>query len=110
MALPISLQLYSVREEMGEGFEKTVRAVAEMGYAGVEPAGFPGTTVEEAAKLFRELGLRVSSAHTGMPIGEDKNRVLDEMELLGTTRIVSGKGPDDYATSDKIKEIVKQDA
>ena len=52
----IALQLYSVRESAKNDFDGTVRRVAEMGYAGVEPAGFPGTTPEAAGKLFKELG------------------------------------------------------
>ena len=39
---PIALQLYTVRELLAEDFEGTVRAVAKMGYIGVEPyAGMP---------------------------------------------------------------------
>ena len=56
-----------------------VRQVAEMGYVGVEPAGFPGTTPEAAGKLFAELGLAVPSAHVALPVGESKNEVLDTM-------------------------------
>lgn len=103
MPAPVALQLYSVREFMKEDFEGTVRKVAEMGYVGVEPAGFPGTTPEAAGELFRELGLAVSSAHTGLPVGENKHEVLDAMQAIGCTHIVSGKGPGDFETLDKIK-------
>ena len=37
--------------------EGTIRAVASMGFGLVEPAGYPGSTPEKAAKLFKELGL-----------------------------------------------------
>ena len=103
MALPIALQLYSVRERLAEDFVGTVKAVAEMGYVGVEPAGFPGTTAKEAASLFQDLGLEVPSCHTGMPVGEDKKKVLDEMAALGCKNIVSGKGSEDYNSPDQIK-------
>jgi sugar phosphate isomerase/epimerase len=104
MTLPIGVQLYSVRENAGADYAGTIRKIAEMGYAGVEPAGYPGTDVQAAAKLFKELGLEVPSVHTGMPMGESKDRVLAEMAELGCTRIVTGKGPDDFKTVDKIKE------
>ena len=103
MAAPVALQLYSVREELEKGFEAGVLKVAEMGYAGVEPAGFPGTTPEAAAKLFRDLGLTVCSAHVALPIGETKAETLDVMNTLGSKRIVSGFGPKDYETVDAIK-------
>ena len=104
MAAPVALQLYSVREELEKGFDAGVRKVAVMGYAGVETAGFPGTTPEAAAKLFRDLGLTACSAHVGLPIGDTKAETLDTMNALGSTRIVSGFGPKDYETVDAIKE------
>jgi sugar phosphate isomerase/epimerase len=74
-----------------------------MGYAGVEPAGFPGTTATKAGKLFAELGLEVPSAHLAVPIGDQKNEVLEAMEAIGSKRVISGKGPEDFVTLDKIK-------
>lgn len=103
MPLPIALQLYSVRESAKQDFEATVRQVAEMGYVGVEPAGFPGSTPEAAGKLFKELGLAVPSAHTSLPLGDQKNEVLDAMRAIGSTRIITGKGPSAFETVDKIK-------
>ena len=52
MPAPIALQLYTLREAAAADYEGTVRKVADIGYAGVEPAGFPGTTVEAGKKLF----------------------------------------------------------
>ncbi len=103
MTAPIALQLYSIREELNGNFETGVRKVADMGYVGVEPAGFPGTTPQEAAKLFRDLDLAVPCAHVAMPIGEAKQQTLDTMHTLGSTRIVSGLGPDSFLTVDLIK-------
>ena len=99
----IALQLYSLREIAADDFEGMVRMVAGMGYVGVEPAGFPGSSAEAAGKLFKELGLEVPSAHTAMPLGDTKNEVLDAMAAIGCPRVVTGKGPDDFNTLDKIK-------
>lgn len=103
MPAPIALQLYTLREAMAEDFEGVVRKVADIGYVGVEPAGFPGTTPEAAGRLFRDLGLKVPSAHTPLPIKEKKQEVLDTMDALGSQRIVSGLGPDHFKTTDQIK-------
>ena len=60
MTAPIALQLYTLREAAArDGFESIVRTVAKMGYVGVEPAGFPGTTAEEAGKLPDALAVMV---------------------------------------------------
>lgn len=106
MTAPIGIQLYTVREAMNEDFNATVTKIAEMGYAGVETAGFPGTTPEDAAKLFAELGLQVSSAHSPLPIGENKNQVLDTMAALGTPRLVCpALMREKFDTIDGIKEV-----
>ncbi len=104
MTSPIALQLYSVRERLAKDFAGTVRKVAEFGYAGVEPAGFPGTTLQDAALLFRELGLQIPSAHTPLPLGEHEAETLEAMETLGCLRIISGIGPDGYKTLDLLKQ------
>ncbi len=104
MTAPIALQLYTLREAAAQdGFESVVRTVAQMGYVGVEPAGFPGTTAEEAGKLFKELGLQVPSAHVALPVGDAAQEVVDVMHAIDSTCIVSGKGPADFETVDKIK-------
>ena len=63
MAKPkIALQLYSVREDCAKDLRGTLKAVAEMGYEGVELAGDYGYSVEEWRKLLDEFGLKVGSA------------------------------------------------
>jgi sugar phosphate isomerase/epimerase len=103
MLPPVGLQLYSVRDYAQESFEDAVRRVAAMGYVGVEPAGFPGTTPEAAGALFRELGLEVCSAHTALPLGDQQAEVLSAMEAIGCTRIISGLGPDAFKSPDQTK-------
>ncbi len=96
MSLPaIAVQLYSVREALAQDFESTVRRIADMGYAGVETAGFPGTTAEKAAALFEELGLAVPSAHAPLPLGDKQTSVLETMSALGCKRLVNPAMPRD---------------
>jgi sugar phosphate isomerase/epimerase len=89
MTAPIALQLYSVREDLEKDFEGTLHKIAEMGYLGVETAGFPGTTPENAKKLFDELELTVTSAHSPLPLGEDKNQILETLATVGCPHLVS---------------------
>ncbi len=105
MPAPIAIQLYTVRDLTKGDFAGVVRKIAEIGYVGVESAGYPGTTPEAAGKLFQQLGLAVPSVHTRLPLGDDKNKVLDEMAAVGSKRIISGKGPDDFKTLDSIKRV-----
>jgi sugar phosphate isomerase/epimerase len=106
MSKKIAVQLYSVREEIKKDFDAMIEAIAEMGYAGVEPAGFVGfgdASPAQAAARFRELGLAVPSAHCGLPVGEDANRILDLAETLGARRVIGGIGADQYATLDQVR-------
>jgi sugar phosphate isomerase/epimerase len=102
----ITVQLYSVRDLAAKDYEGTLRAIAAMGFGCVEPAGFPGSTPEKAARLFQELGLRAPTAHGPLPVGGRKNQVLEEALLLGHEAIITGCPPNfqaDFASADTIK-------
>lgn len=103
MTPSIAVQLYTVRDALAKDFDGVVKQIAATGYAGVEPAGFPGTTAVAAGKLFRDLGLQVPSAHTPMPLGDKKNEVIDAMRAIGSTRIISGRGAKEFASTDAIR-------
>ena len=108
MTAPIAIQLYSVRDTLNDDFNGVVKQVAEMGYVGVETAGFPGTTPVDAAKLFQELGLKVSSAHSPMPLGEQKEEVLATMAALGCEHLISPwTDPKNYANVEAIKKAAE---
>lgn len=64
--LPVGLQLYSVREQLKEDFAGTVRAVGQMGYAGVELAGYGGLSAKELRHLLDDVGLRVAGDHVSL--------------------------------------------
>ena len=109
MTAPLGVQLYSVRESMAQDFDGTVREIAKMGYTGVEPAGFPeGVTPEQAKKLFDELGLTVTSAHSPMPLGENKQMVLDTMAAIACPHLVCPWiDPAYFSSKDKMKELAE---
>jgi sugar phosphate isomerase/epimerase len=105
VTIPIALQLYTVREALAEDFAGVMEKIADIGYVGVEPVfSLPGTTIAEAANLFEELGLEVPSAHVPLPLGEDRNRVLDVMAAFHCRRLISMKGPDSFETLDLIRQ------
>jgi sugar phosphate isomerase/epimerase len=106
MAPKIALQLYTLRELTPKNYEGVIRKVAAMGYEGVETAGFDGTTVPAAAKLFKELGLTVVGAHSPFPVGEKKNEILDLSSGFGCKyMIVAHIGPDDVKDMDALKAL-----
>jgi sugar phosphate isomerase/epimerase len=83
----IALQLYSLREELGQDFESTIIRVKEMGYTAVETGGFAGDP-DRQAELFAQLGLEVVAAHVPPPVGENKETSLDFLQRVGSKRLV----------------------
>ena len=61
--LKIGLQLYTLREELEQDFEGTLRKVAEMGYKGVEFYHYFGRSAEEVKQLLEETGMVALGAH-----------------------------------------------
>lgn len=104
----ITVQLYSVRELASRDYAGTIRALAATGFGCVEPAGYPGTTAQDAARLFQDLGLKAPSAHTGLPIGERKNALIEEALLMGHRYLITGCPPgfgENYTSLDRIKAL-----
>jgi sugar phosphate isomerase/epimerase len=104
----LSVQLYSVREQAKQDYEGTLRAIAAMGFGCVEPAGYPGSTPEAAAKLFRELGLRAPSCHGPLPLGDQKQQVLETAQMMGHEAVITGCPPkfrEDFSSADRVRAL-----
>lgn len=106
MTTPIALQLYTLRDLLAQDFEGTLRRVADMGYAGLETANMFGDSTASAAKLFSELGLTVSSAHSALPLGDQKQEVIDTMGALQCKRLIlAWQPPELFQSLEGIKKI-----
>ncbi|MCL4504902.1 MAG: sugar phosphate isomerase/epimerase [Chloroflexi bacterium] len=95
---PVSIQLYSVREQAKHDFVGVLKKIAAMGYVGVEPAGLYGMDPIAVRKVLDDLGLKVSSNHGQLPAPENVNEIVDLAGVLGYTKHISGFGPDQFAT------------
>jgi len=103
---PIGLQLYSLREQAKADFVGVLKAVAQMGYVGVEPAGLHGMAPAEVRKVLDDLELVCCSTHGAFPTKDTASQRVDEAAALGTDMVVSGLGPKDFATADLCKASV----
>ncbi len=109
MEKQIALQLYTLRGSLENNFEAEVCRVAEIGYAGVETAGLGGTTPEAAAKLFESLNLTIVGAHQPMPIGSNREKVLETIEALGNPRLVCTEiRPADFESRQTIQTLCER--
>jgi sugar phosphate isomerase/epimerase len=64
--IPIGLQLYSVRQACQKDLPRVLRAVAKMGYQGVEFAGYYERGAKELRKMLDDNGLKCCGTHTGL--------------------------------------------
>lgn len=93
---PVALQLYTVRHALAADPVGTLRRVRQAGYRQVETAPqTPDLPASRLAALLRDEGLSVVAAHCDLPVGDRKESVLDEAEILGTRRILWHGWPKD---------------
>jgi sugar phosphate isomerase/epimerase len=84
MANPISLQMFTLREQAAKDFIGTLETVKEIGYGAVELAGYGGLAPEKLRSELDRIGLTVSGAHTPIERLEgDLSNVLTELKTLG---------------------------
>ncbi len=107
MAIPVALQLYSLRGEAATDFPGMLKAVAEMGYAGVEFAGYGGLTASELKKMLDDLGLKVAGSHVGYGLLTDEFEQTVEYNLeIGNKRLICPAAPKDVVkTADDWKQF-----
>ena len=89
MALPVAIQLYSLRGEAKEDFRGTLETVKKLGYDGVEFAGLFGNAPENIKAMCEEIGLVPISAH--VPFAEllaDTEKTLNVYKTIGCKYIV----------------------
>ena len=63
MALPVAVQVYSVRDDAKADLRGTLEKIKAMGYDGVEFAGLYGNKPEDVKAMCEEIGLVPISAH-----------------------------------------------
>jgi sugar phosphate isomerase/epimerase len=86
---PIGLQLYTVRDQMGQDFAGTITGVAQIGYREVEFAGYFGKTPKETRAILDQNGLTSPSTHVPYAVLETKlPETLEAAHILGQTYIV----------------------
>lgn len=85
----LALQLFTVRDECAKDFVKTLKEVSELGYEGVEFAGFHGLSAKELACHLDRLGLKAVSSHTDFKLFTEKpDEVIEYNKELGNKNIV----------------------
>ena len=88
--IPLAVQLYTLRDQIAQDFAGTVKQVAQIGYAGVEMAGYGNLkTAAEAKRALDDVGLKIVGTHVGIEaLEKDINRVFDEQHALNSPTVI----------------------
>jgi sugar phosphate isomerase/epimerase len=87
--IPIAVQMYTLREESEVDFIGTLKKVAELGFNGVEFAGYGGLPVREVKKVLDELGLQAAASHVPLEdLESNLEQVIEDQKLLGSKYVV----------------------
>ncbi|KUL29980.1 sugar phosphate isomerase/epimerase family protein [Actinoplanes awajinensis] len=87
----ISVQLYTLRDQLAINLEASLAELAAIGYTRVEHAGFVGRTAAQFRAALDAAGLRATSGHVGIPQPFDAatwQRALDDAAVVGNRFIV----------------------
>lgn len=101
------VQLYSIREQCAKDLPGMLKAVSQIGYQGVEFAGYHGRTAQELRKMLDDNGLVVCGTHTPYEsVLPDKiKETIEFNRILGNSFLIvpwmTGKTRQDWL--DKVK-------
>jgi sugar phosphate isomerase/epimerase len=99
--IPIGLQLYSVREDCARDLPGTIKAVAEMGYVGVEFAGYYERSAAQLRKMLDDNGLKCCGTHIGIEtlLGDQLKRTVEFNQTIGNRFLIVPGLPEEYRNS-----------
>ncbi|WP_281998431.1 sugar phosphate isomerase/epimerase family protein [Priestia flexa] len=105
--IPVAVQLYTLRDELEKDFKGTIEKVAELGYEGVEFAGYGGYSAQEVRELLEQVGLQVAASHISLEqLEENLEEVISFEKELGNTAIVCPYLAPERQTEEGYKQLI----
>src|SRR5437764_1138079 len=101
MSHPISVQLWTVRDQISADRDGTLRRIADIGFGAVEPFQ-PTEDPTGFRKVADDLGLKVSSAHAHALRTDEPAAVFEAVATLGTDLAIvpAGIAEEEFTTRD----------
>lgn len=104
----VAVQMYTLRDECEKDFPGTLKKIAELGFDGVELAGFYGLSAERIKHLLDELNLKAASSHVPLEqIEQNLARVIEDHKTLGCNYVVIPYLDSESRTDNGYKELLK---
>ncbi|MDQ0482471.1 sugar phosphate isomerase/epimerase family protein [Guptibacillus hwajinpoensis] len=106
--IPVAVQMYTLREECEKDFVGTLEKVAEIGYQGVEFAGYYGMPAKDLKKVIDQLGLKAVSSHIPLDsLQEDLLSVIEYQREIGSNKIVCPFIAPEQRTEEGYSELIR---
>ncbi len=98
MAIPIGVQLYSVREDAAKDLPGVLEKIAKMGYSAVEFAGYYGHPANDIRKMLDDNGLKCCGTHTQINalLPDEFGDTVEFNQTLGNTFLIVPGLPSQY--------------
>ena len=107
----LSVQLYSIRDQISKDIKTSLKKLADIGFKNVETAFWPKeTTMLQAAGYLKGYGLQVSSCHIEIPIDKTTQQaMLDTANIFNCKKMIWHGWPEDkrYSSLEGTKELIK---
>ncbi|MFI7105284.1 sugar phosphate isomerase/epimerase family protein [Nonomuraea sp. NPDC050227] len=87
MTRPLSVQLYTVREQLAADRDGTLERIAGIGYGAVEPFD-PTADPKSFRQVIDDLGLTVSSTHAYALLSQEPAEVFDAVATVGADLVI----------------------
>ncbi|HIS68500.1 MAG TPA: sugar phosphate isomerase/epimerase [Candidatus Gallacutalibacter stercoravium] len=112
--MKIGLQMYSLREEIhdAESLLAALKKVKELGYEGVEFAGYFGADAAVVKKTLDELGLTVVACHEGVDSLEaNMDSIIEYNHAIGNPWIICAYSPtENMEQMERLQRVLEQTA
>src|SRR5437899_9964731 len=89
--IPIGLQLYTIGGAMRKDPAGSLAKVAQLGFKGVEFAGYPSQDAKEVRKMLDDNGLKCCGSHAGINTlkGDNFAKSVEFAKIIGNTRLIA---------------------
>lgn len=105
----LSVQLYTVRDQIKNDLKGTLKRIADIGFKNVETAFWPKEiSLHQASAALKEAGLSVSSAHIELPEHAQLQTFLDTAKAFNCKKMIWHGWPEDnrYSSLQGTRELI----
>jgi len=109
MAIPLSIQLYTVRDAIEKlGAPAVLKEIAELGFPCIEGGSLYGLSHREFKRLIDGLGLKQMGAHCGFLDPKNWASIEDDAREIGYKHIITSIGKEEFTSAEKIRAAAEK--